>query len=385
MFRSKKTSSAELPPDFNAEYYQSFYDDLSHLTLKQLGEHWLKHGKLEGRRYSNPELPSDFNAERYRSIYDDLSHLTVEQLGEHWLLHGKAEGRRYSGPTRSELIMAGKGTGHRGVEIAPYFRPLAPKKLGYCVKTVDVFTKEQLQQFAAEDPEIPNDLISAIEEVDFLGSAGNLRQLLEKDISKSSLDYIVSSHNFEHLPNPIQFFIDSQHFLASTGVLSMAIPDLRCCFDFFQWPTMIDEWISSYLRNKLAPEPSDIFRMKSRETCNFGYLDYPKEQIALVGDLASEYREISRRLDYKGQNNEYVDAHCSFFTPASFRLLVRELRFLGIIGLDISNISETSGNEFIVQLVPKDLDNSDRDVERFNLDRKKLLFDVIADIALKAK
>ena len=329
-------------------------------------------------------LPQDFNADRYRVIYDDLSHLTHEQLAEHWLLHGKAEGRRYSGPTRQELIMAGRGPEDIGLEIAPYFRPLAPKKLGYRVKTVDVFPKEELRKQAAEDPAIPANLISAIEDVDFIGSAGDLRQLLEKEVKESSLDYIVSSHNFEHLPNPIQFLIDSQYFLAADGVLSMAIPDLRCCFDFFQWPTMIDEWLCSYLKQKPAPEPSDIFRMRCREVNNFGCLRYPKDQVSLVGDLVDSFNILTQRMA-AGHTFEYVDAHCSFFTPASFRLLVRELRFLGIIKLDIVNISEVMGNEFFAQLASKPLGHADQDAKVFNSERKKLLFDVIAEIAVKAE
>jgi SAM-dependent methyltransferase len=329
-------------------------------------------------------LPEDFNAERYRLIYDDLSHLTHEQLAEHWLMHGKAEGRRYSGSTRQELIMAGRGPEDIGLEIAPYFRPLAPKRLGYNVKVVDVFPKEELRKKAAGDPAIPNNLISAIEDVDFIGSAGDLRQLLEKELEESSLDYIVSSHNFEHLPNPVQFLIDSQYFLAPDGVLSMAIPDLRCCFDFFQWPTMIDEWLCSYLNQKPAPEPSDIFRMRCREVNNFGYLGYPKDQIFLVGDLADSFNHLTQRMA-AGRAFEYVDAHCSFFTPTSFRLLVRELRFLGIITLDIVNISGPVGNEFFVQLASKPLGHADQDAKLFDLERQKLLFDLISEIAVKAE
>ena len=40
-------------------------------------------------------LPHDFNPEIYKSLYDDLKHMqTSEEALEHWVSHGKNEGRK---------------------------------------------------------------------------------------------------------------------------------------------------------------------------------------------------------------------------------------------------------------------------------------------------
>lgn len=328
-------------------------------------------------------LPSDFCHQSYRKLNWDLAHLSDDQLEEHWLTQGQLEGRRYSGLTRSELILAGKTKAERGLEIAPYFCPIAPKRQGYNVQTVDVFDRPTLEQRAAEDPNIPDIMIPNIEDVDFVGSAGYLRQLIGDQIPAGSLDYIMSSHNFEHLPNPLRFLQDCEHYLSPTGLLSMAIPDLRCCFDFFQWPTMLEEWLWSEIQEQQQPSTIELFRASCRLTNNFGYLNYPHEQIALTGDLLTSFQQLL--VDAGGvKPGEYRDAHRSFFTPSSFRLLLSELQYLGLTGLEIVQLTGPIGNEFIVQLAPASTEQTWVAPEEFARQRRQLLFDIIDEISLKS-
>ncbi|MEB3362074.1 MAG: methyltransferase domain-containing protein [Synechococcaceae cyanobacterium] len=328
-------------------------------------------------------LPSDFCHQSYRKLNWDLAHLSDDQLEEHWLNQGHIEGRRYRGPSRSEQILAGKSKADRGLEIAPYFCPIAPKRQGYNVQTVDVFDRPTLEQRAAEDPNIPDIMIANIEDVDFVGSAGYLRQLIGDQIPAASLDYILSSHNFEHLPNPLRFLQDCEHYLAPTGLLSMAIPDLRCCFDFFQWPTMLEEWLWSEIQEQQQPSAVELFRASCRLTNNFGYLNYPHEQIALTGDLLTSFQQLL--VDAGAvEPGEYRDTHRSFFTPSSFRLLLSELQYLGLTGLEIVQLTGPIGNEFIVQLAPASTQQTWVAPEEFGRQRRQLLVDIIDEISLKS-
>jgi hypothetical protein len=328
-------------------------------------------------------LPPDFSHQRYRELNRDLAHLSDAQLEQHWLNHGQSEGRRYSGPSRSEFILAGKGKADPGLEIAPYFSPIAPKRLGYNVRIVDVFDRPTLEQRAAEDPDIPNHMIANIEDVDFVGSAGDLRLLIGDRIAAGGLAYILSSHNFEHLPNPLRFLQGCEYYLAPTGLLSMAIPDLRCCFDFFQWPTMLEEWLAAELQAQQRPSAFELFRASCRLTNNFGKLDYPHQQIALTGDLLTSFQQLLLDVDAEPAA-EYRDAHRSFFTPSSFRLLLSELQYLGLTGLEIVQLTGPIGNEFIVQLAPASGQQTWISPEEFGRRRRQLLFDIIDEISLKS-
>ena len=328
-------------------------------------------------------LPPDFSHQRYRELNRDLAHLSDAQLEQHWLNHGQSEGRRYSGPSRSEFILAGKGKADPGLEIAPYFSPIAPKRLGYNVRIVDVFDRPTLEQRAAEDPDIPNHMIANIEDVDFVGSAGDLRLLIGDRIAAGGLAYILSSHNFEHLPNPLRFLQGCEYYLAPTGLLSMAIPDLRCCFDFFQWPTMLEEWLAAELQAQQRPSAFELFRASCRLTNNFGKLDYPHQQIALTGDLLTSFQQLL--LDVGAEPvGEYRDAHRSFFTPSSFRLLLRELQSLGLTGLEIVQLTGPVGNEFSVQLAPASGQQTLISPKEFGRRRRQLRFDSIDAISLKS-
>ena len=92
----------------------------------------------------------------------------------------------------------------RGIEIAPWFAPLAPKRHGFNCLVVDVFSKDELSKRAAADHNIPDKNVSLIEHVDIVGSATEISSLIPVS-EHGTFDYIISSHNFEHLPNPIKF------------------------------------------------------------------------------------------------------------------------------------------------------------------------------------
>ena len=54
---------------------------------------------------------------------------------------------------RAEMTRFAK-PGSSGIEIAPWFNPLTPKREGYRCLTLDIFDLVTLQQRARQDPEI---------------------------------------------------------------------------------------------------------------------------------------------------------------------------------------------------------------------------------------
>jgi len=147
----------------------------------------------------------------------------------------------------------------RGIEIGPWCNPVAPKSAGYNCRILDVFDTATLRQRAEGDPGIGESAVTRIEEVDFVGSSTNIAELVGADDLLGTFDYIVSSHNFEHLPDPIKFLQGCEKVLRPGGVLSMAIPDRRCCFDYFRPYSSLAEMLAAYFERRERPTQAQIF------------------------------------------------------------------------------------------------------------------------------
>ncbi len=255
-------------------------------------------------------------------------------------------------PSRNHL-MADIAKTDKGIEIAPYHSPLAPKSAGYNCLILDVFDTETLKARGADDPNIPPELLRNIEQVDIVGSATEIASLIDvKDHSK--FDYIISSHNFEHLANPIKFLQACEKLLKPGGIMKMAVPDCRACFDYYRPATLLPEWLAAYREQREKPSPEQVFSMnayasvlnrKGKESTAFsttGLMDH----ISIKGDLKKSF-ETWQNSRHDG---EYLDAHCTVMTPASLRLILEECRQLGLIKLQIIEITGANGCEFYVKL-----------------------------------
>ena len=126
----------------------------------------------------------------------------------------------------------------RGIEIAPWHSPIAAKIGGYKVEILDIFDADQLRKKCLADPSNRH-RVSSIEEVDYVTSALDIDSAIENAGHLGKYDYILSSHNFEHLPNPIKFLQACAKVLKSHGCLSMAIPSKNYTFDFFRGLTLV--------------------------------------------------------------------------------------------------------------------------------------------------
>jgi hypothetical protein len=99
-------------PDFDVEFYKTYYNDLSKFHVRKLVDHYNKWGKNEGRITSQKELDAliastgqpDFDVEFYRTYYNDLSKFQVRKLVDHYNKWGKNEARITSQKQLNELI-----------------------------------------------------------------------------------------------------------------------------------------------------------------------------------------------------------------------------------------------------------------------------------------
>lgn len=129
----------------------------------------------------------------------------------------------------------------KGMEIGPSHRPTAPKKAGYDVDIIDHLTREELvNKYRHHGVDI-----DAIEEVDYVWRGEKYAWLTGKT---KHYDWIIASHVIEHTPDLIGFLKECDSILKDDGVVSLAIPDKRFCFDHFRPITGVSKVIDHHLQ-----------------------------------------------------------------------------------------------------------------------------------------
>ena len=247
--------------------------------------------------------------------------------------------------SRLNLLREGISTEHSVLEIGPYFNPIAARAAGYRTTTLDVFDTHSLRQNAAVDPNIPKERCKEIEEVDLVGSACDLADLTRARYgAEHRFDWILSSHNIEHIPNPVRFLQQCAAVLRAEGTLRLAVPDKRFCFDHFRTLTDVSEWLQAYFENRSQPTAYQVFREESHRSTaqpECGGWTPIRKSLSMFREWFSPGCEAP---------THYIDTHCWAFTPESFELLVRDMIAFGLVELRIDSISETCGIEFYVDL-----------------------------------
>lgn len=247
---------------------------------------------------------------------------------------------------RTQWLRNGLPTERPGLEIGPLDRPIMPRP-GSAVLYADHLDKEGLKAKYASHAPVNGDTIPDIDFV--IGQAG-----LRAGVGEQRLHYVIASHVIEHIPNPITWLADIHALLVDGGILVLAIPDLRRCFDALRRPSTAAEWIEAHLDNRTRPSPSRIFDAMCNEvqidgTISWNYDPDPRDLIlsrtaAAAYDLAQQFK----------QSGEYMDVHCWTFTPASFCNLMRTVAATGLLELKLQSITDTIGQEFLVRLSRSD-------------------------------
>lgn len=285
-----------------------------------------------------------------------------------------------------KLLLRDIDTSMLGLEVAPWFNPIVPKSGGYNVHTLDVFDFDTLMERAHENKGIPPESYGKLEPVDYVGSATEILSLVPKD-RHGQFDYVISSHNFEHLPNPIKFLQGCETLLREGGMIVMALPDGRACFDYFRPHTITADWLEAYAEDRKQPSERQLFagqvdfasvkgRRNDPDTA-VGF-DTPRDMIENHADLPARWAEWT---DRKG-TGPYMDAHCTVMTPASLQLMLEDCRALGLFSLDVKEVTSTTGVEFIIRLVKGDTSGA-VNPEAYQARRTQLLHDIWHEQAVR--
>ncbi|MET0867909.1 MAG: methyltransferase domain-containing protein [Pseudorhodoplanes sp.] len=249
-----------------------------------------------------------------------------------------------------------------GIEIGPGHWPIVPKREGFRSLSLDVFDYPTLIAKAVADPNLTREQVGCIEPVDLLGPAQNIASLVREKFGERKFDYVVSSHNFEHVPDPIRFLQGCREILRDGGHVSMAIPDLRCCHDFFRSVSLPADLLEAHFDQRTMPTNKQVFlwsgmRAEHRSPRGgiFGSFDIEAEVKDIFpepGGLTKAYAAWQERETRV--NRDYQDAHCWAFTPASFQWIALELQHLSLFPFVLESVEGPTGNEFHVHLRAED-------------------------------
>jgi SAM-dependent methyltransferase len=241
----------------------------------------------------------------------------------------------------------------RGLEIGALAAPRVTKDQGQ-IFYVDHAGTEALRRKYEDDPDMKNRLHEIVEVDYVVGDNQGIREAVARDVP---FDYVIASHLIEHIPDPISWFGDVAKTLRSDGILSLVVPDKRYCFDVNRRTTDISEWVDAYLRQLQRPSFKQVYDFISKEISGkvdtaavwAGTVDYTGVVRSDVADADVAAMNLCRQVQY---SDEFVDVHCSVFTPDSFLELFERLARLGLIEFEIAFFAPTEFNtlEFYVSL-----------------------------------
>jgi len=283
----------------------------------------------------HPDVAAAVKAGTFKSGYD------------HYLNHGKAEGRppslSASSTSREKAVFHMIDRNGNGLEIGPSHNPIAPKKKGYKVHILDHCSTEELRaKYQKHGLNLDN-----IEEVDFVWRGQSLPELVGK---KHCYDWIIASHVVEHIPDLISFLQQCDDLLNNNGVISLVVPDKRYCFDFFQPVSTTGMLLDANAVKRLRPSPGQVFDHCANASSFNGNIAWSENQRVEPNGLVHSFKDAKERWERASQTDEYLDVHCWRFTPESFSLVLSDLAELGLINLEIKAQFPTSGCEFYVSL-----------------------------------
>ena len=251
----------------------------------------------------------------------------------------------YNLPIRHDLACIDTTT-MRGLEIGPLHAPRIRKDEAQ-VFYVDHTDAEGLRQKYAPDHEM-KDRLHEIVEVDFVVGEG--QELVDVVADAAPFDFVMASHLIEHIPDPVSWLRDIAQLLRPGGILSLIVPDKRYTFDVHRRTTEASDLVDAHLRRLRQPSFRQVYDFISHEMV--GRFE-PDAAWAGTADLTDMARPDGLNRDFAAlavceamrHSDEFVDVHCSVFTPDSFLDLFAKLVHLDLVDFEIAHFVPTEVND----------------------------------------
>jgi SAM-dependent methyltransferase len=233
----------------------------------------------------------------------------------------------------------------RIIEVGPSISPIAPKGEGWRTTVVDHADADTLRRKYAKET------TDRIEEVDIVWNGGALHDQFPAE-SHGTYDLIIASHVIEHLLDPIGLFMSADRLLSPSGKLALAVPDKRLCFDALRPVSSVGQFLAAHLhpsrKHRVASVYDSVaYAVQRPDEAEVAWTKWMRPSIGLI---AAPFEVNHLCATYDEAEGDYLDVHAWTFTPASFDLLVFELRAMGRTGWTIKARAEPGRVEFLVVL-----------------------------------
>jgi SAM-dependent methyltransferase len=176
---------------------------------------------------------------------------------------------------------------------------------------------------------------------------------LPADNTDEFLDFVVASHVIEHVPDFVGWLNEVHATLrpanwegTASGVLRLAVPDKRYCFDRLRTTTVFCDLVEAYALKRRRPSARCILDW----SLHMVDVDLYKAWSGEIDDAALVRRNtlegsmgLARDAEWNGA---YHDVHCWVFTPASFVANCLELARHGLMKFECEWLVETPRDTF---------------------------------------
>lgn len=242
-----------------------------------------------------------------------------------------------------------------GLEVAPYFKPVFSKS-AHNVRYVDYIDNDEIAKKAAKNPSPEK---NELPKIDWVWKPGKtLRKCIPSDIT---FDYAIASHVMEHVPNPVGWLNEILEVMREGSVLALALPDRRYSMDFYRLETSFGDLLSLWITAPTVPTPAQIADFLSHSfydprDCRHNQMEWRKKhEAASLAQLSRPYSdEETLKYALMAARKEYLDAHCTVWTPDDFHEAFRRVIDLGLMNASLSVSESAEGlDEFIVHLTKR--------------------------------
>lgn len=247
--------------------------------------------------------------------------------------------------SRSEILLASFPHGSRLIEVGPSFSPIAPKSAGWDTAVIDHLTQNGLK---AKYAGLPGVDVNRIEHVDYIWHEGSLSDAVPPDLH-GTFDAFIASHVIEHAPDLISFLDSAAALLKLQGVVALAVPDKRFCFDYFQPSTTTGQVLEAHEEQRSRHSRRVAFDHHAYSVISGGVVSWGQHPVAGL-QLCNSLEQAQTLSDDLVREGGYIDLHAWRFSPASFELLLLELARLRKTDWQVQRITEPSGCEFFAWL-----------------------------------
>ena len=196
--------------------------------------------------------------------------------------------------TREELIRRYFDRGDSILEVGASYSPIVPKSDGWNTTVIDHAPQAELvEKYAAMGVKD----VARIETVDFVWQGEALTTIIPQG-RQGSFDGLIASHVGEHLPNFIGFLQDAASvLLKSEGVIALALPDKRVCFDFFQPLATTGDLLAAHTEARIRHQRRTFFNQAAYFVTRNGEGGWAHGENAASFHLNNSLSEAQRAYD----------------------------------------------------------------------------------------